>query len=74
MTLKPERSINHYMRVLHRDIGFFVIGITIIYGISGIVLLYRDTHFFRNEITIEKELSPNLSKYDLFIYIKTKYE
>ena len=26
------------MRVIHRDLGFFVVGMTLVYGISGIVL------------------------------------
>ena len=43
MEEQEKKSINHFVRSLHRDIGFFVIGLTIIYSISGIVLTYRDT-------------------------------
>lgn len=39
------------MRILHRDIGFLMIGLTLVYGVSGIILLYRDTDLF----TIDKE-------------------
>jgi hypothetical protein len=53
------------MRSLHRDIGFFVIGLTIIYCISGIVLVYRNTSFFRQEILIEKKLPPNMESMEL---------
>lgn len=53
-------SINKWMRVAHRDIGFFVIGLTIIYCISGIMLTYRDTGFLRGETFIEKNLEPGL--------------
>ena len=48
------------MRLLHRDVGFFLIGLVAIYSISGIVLIYRDTGFLKNETMIEKELSPNI--------------
>lgn len=65
MTLNEKKSINHYMRALHRDIGFFVIGLTIIYGLSGIILLYRDTNFLKNERAIEKQLAPNINEVDL---------
>lgn len=35
------KNIQHYMRVLHRDIGFFVIALTVIYCVSGIILTYE---------------------------------
>ncbi|MDD4602869.1 MAG: hypothetical protein PHF97_03575 [Bacteroidales bacterium] len=65
MEMKEKKSINHYMRSLHRDIGFFVIGLTIIYSISGIVLIYRDTDFLKHEKLVEKQLSPNIKESDL---------
>jgi hypothetical protein len=80
MGQKEKKSINHYMRSLHRDIGFFVIGLTIIYCISGILLIYRDTSFLKNKKNIERQLVPNLSENELgmalhsrnFAVIKTK--
>ncbi|MCK9203374.1 MAG: hypothetical protein M0P58_02930 [Bacteroidales bacterium] len=65
MAPKEKKSLNHYMRSLHRDIGFFVIGLTLIYGISGIVLIYRDTDFLKQEKVIEKKLNPNMDASDL---------
>lgn len=65
MGLEVKRSFNYYMRLLHRDIGFFLIGLTIIYCISGIVLIYRDTDLLRHEKLIEKKLSPNLDECEL---------
>ncbi len=56
-----------YLRILHRDLGYFFIGLTCIYGISGIILnlkpegkdpAYRETHF-------EKTLRANLSQQEL---------
>ena len=45
MEQKEKKSIHYYMRGLHRDIGFFLIGLTLIYSISGVLLIYRDTDF-----------------------------
>ncbi|MFT5729319.1 MAG: hypothetical protein ACI8PB_003484 [Desulforhopalus sp.] len=55
-----KESMYRWMRVLHRDIGFFVIGLTVIYGISGIMLTYRDTGFLKTETQIEKTIDSGL--------------
>lgn len=60
-----KKSFNYNMRCLHRDIGFFLIGITIIYSISGIVLIYRDTDLLKQDVVIERELAPNLEASEL---------
>lgn len=65
MEQNAKKSINFYMRSLHRDIGFFLIGLTLIYCISGIILVYRDTTFLKHEEKIEKKLSPNLSETEI---------
>ncbi len=65
MEEKENKSINNCIRSLHRDIGFFVIGFTIIYSISGIVLIYRDTDFLKHETLVEKTLSPNMEASEL---------
>lgn len=57
---KTKKSISNYMRSLHRDIGFFVIGLTIVFSLSGITLVYRDLDFMTYETQIEKKLSPNM--------------
>lgn len=53
------------MRSLHRDIGFIVLGLTIIYSLSGIVLIYRDSDFLKSEKIIEVQLPPNLNELEL---------
>jgi hypothetical protein len=65
MKHKEKKSIGHYMRSLHRDIGFFIIGLIVIYGISGIALIYRDTNFFKYETLVETKLSPNMEASEL---------
>jgi len=58
--MEKTTSIYRWMRILHRDIGFFVIGLTVIYGVSGIMLTYRDTGFLKSEQQVEKQLEPGL--------------
>jgi len=65
MESKVRKSLSYTMRSLHRDIGFFVIGLTIIYTISGILLIYRDSDFLKHEVNTEREIKPNLSESDL---------
>ncbi len=55
------KSTHSIMRALHRDIGYFVVGLTMIYVISGIVLVFRDTSFLKVKTEIRKELEPNLN-------------
>ncbi|MGE0079358.1 MAG: PepSY domain-containing protein [Bacteroidales bacterium] len=60
MTTKEKKSLNYYMRALHRDIGFLVIGFTLIFCISGILLIFRETDFLKQEQIVEKTISPNM--------------
>jgi hypothetical protein len=53
------------MRALHRDIGFFVIGLTFIYSISGMLLIYRDTDFLKSEKIVERQLQPNMEVFEI---------
>lgn len=46
------------MRALHRDIGFLMIGLTVIYCLSGVILVYRNTDVF----TVDKEYNESIQK------------
>ena len=61
-TLKTQgkKSLNYYMRVLHRDLGFFAVGLIIVYSLSGILLVYRDTNLMKADKQIEKKLEPSM--------------
>ena len=37
------------MRVYHRYLGFFLAGIMAIYSVSGIIMIFRDTDFLKQE-------------------------
>jgi len=60
-----EKSVASYIRALHRDIGFFVVGLTLVYALSGIVLVYRDTDFLKSNVRTEKTIAANLAPDDL---------
>lgn len=60
-----KKSIQYYMRVLHRDIGFLILGLIVIYSISGIVLTFRDTNFLKTERQVEQQLEPDLQANEL---------
>lgn len=60
------------MRVIHRYLGFFLAGIMAMYALSGMVLIFRDTDFLKNENKIVKEVEANLSPDDLGKQLKIR--
>lgn len=74
MGTDEKKPINHIIRVLHRNIGFFFLGFVLIYALSGIALIYRDSDFLKKEKTVKvilpagtktEELGPALKIRDL---------
>ena len=55
-----KATIHNRMRIWHRYLGFFLAGIMAVYSLSGIVLIFRDTNFLKQEKQIEKSLAPGL--------------
>lgn len=56
---------HHKMRVWHRYLGFFLAGIMAVYALSGIVLVFRDTDYFKNQELINEQLQPGLDSEQL---------
>ncbi|MDW3190921.1 MAG: hypothetical protein R8G66_01065 [Cytophagales bacterium] len=44
------------MRIYHRYLGFFLAGIMAVYAISGIILIFRNTDFLKQETIVEKQI------------------
>ena len=65
MEKKEKKSFNRIMRSLHRDAGYLIFGFVIIYALSGIVLIYRDTDFMKKDVIRERTLAPNLGPEEL---------
>ena len=53
------------VRSWHRDIGFFVIGLTLIYALSGIVLIFRDTDFLKQEKKVIRSIESGKQESEL---------
>lgn len=61
---KSGKSYRYWLRILHRDLGFLMIGVCFIYGISGILLNHmdgKDPSYKVEEysLQLEKNLSTN---------------
>lgn len=63
MSKKPTLSTT--MRIVHRYLGFFLAGIMAVYALSGIILIFRDSDFLKQEKQIVKTVKPNASGDDL---------
>lgn len=49
------------IRAIHRYLGYFLVGIIIMYATSGIIMTFRDTDFLKSEKTVEKKLEPGIT-------------
>ncbi len=65
-------KIRRKMRDLHNNVGFIIVGLVVIYALSGIVQTYRDTDFLKHEIKNEKTIEPHLDAEKLGKAIKQK--
>ena len=60
-----NQDFSFKMRVIHRYLGFFLAGIMAMYSLSGIVLIFRDTDFLKNEKQITKQIKTNATPEEL---------
>ena len=61
MEQKGTKSVVRVMRALHRDIGFLMVGLMVIYSLSGTLLIHRGTNFMKHDVITERTLSPNMT-------------
>lgn len=62
-----KKNLRKWLRLLHRDLGFFVVGLTLVYGISGFILNHKKTSedpAFKT-ISFEEQLPPLLTVSEL---------
>ncbi len=60
-----SKPLSFYMRIFHRYIGFFLAGIMAVYAISGIVLIFRETDFLKQEKQVVKTVKPGAKSDEL---------
>lgn len=63
-------KIRKLLRILHRDFGYFIVGMTIVYGLSGIFLNHRhdfnpDYKIFITEFQVELPPKSGLTEKDV---------
>ena len=61
MEQKEKSGITRTIRGLHRDIGYLMVGLIVIYSLSGILLLHRGTNFLKHNIKSERTIAPGLT-------------
>ncbi|HBH48929.1 MAG TPA: peptidase [Bacteroidales bacterium] len=73
---KQNKSFRKVLRILHRDLGYIFIGLTIIYGISGIILNLKDTEKdpAYKEIRFEGQLEINLTPEEIHAIWEHEFE
>ncbi|GAB6039053.1 hypothetical protein JCM15519_36120 [Fundidesulfovibrio butyratiphilus] len=60
-----SKTISRQIRCLHRDIGFLLIGITLLYAVSGIILVYRETDFMKTSKSVSTTLAQDMTPEEL---------
>ncbi len=68
--MKWSTKLSKWMRIIHRDLGYLLVGITIIYGISGFLLNHmngKDPAYHSTESTIK--IHQQLNKEELEIHL-----
>lgn len=65
-------NIQKIMRAMHRDIGFLVIGLTLIFAVSGIILVHRDSDLLKAPRQVEKRFHPYLNKFELGLALRMR--
>ncbi|PRP66452.1 PepSY domain-containing protein [Nonlabens agnitus] len=55
------RKTSNKVRMYHRYLGFFLAGIMAVYAISGVALIFRNTDYLKQQVTVEETLDSNLS-------------
>jgi hypothetical protein len=65
-------ELSNKMRIWHRYLGFFLVGIMAVYAISGVILIFRDTDFLKNEIKFNQDYKPGVEGEELGKMLKVR--
>ncbi|CAN5712868.1 hypothetical protein BH10BAC2_BH10BAC2_17000 [soil metagenome] len=60
-----SKPLSTNMRIWHRYLGYFLAGIMTIYALSGIIMIFRDTDFLKQEKPVVKQVKPNAAPDEL---------
>ena len=57
-----NKGLHSKMRIIHRYLGFFLAGIMMVYALSGMTLIFRDTDAFKQTKQVQKKVDPGLNQ------------
>jgi hypothetical protein len=63
--MSKKLNLNVTMRIFHRYLGFFLSGIMSVYALSGVVLIFRDSDFLKQEKQVVKTIKVDASGEEL---------
>lgn len=69
---RPKQTLQYKMRQIHRVLGYLMVGILIVYSLSGITLLFRTGDFLKRTDHVELALQPGLDAKALENELKIK--
>lgn len=58
--MSSRNTVHNTMRTWHRYLGFFLAGIMAVYALSGIVMIFRDTDFLKQDKVMNRKIDPQL--------------
>lgn len=64
--------MNQKMRIWHRYLGFYLVGVMAVYAVSGTILIFRRTDTFKKEQVTEKQFEKGLTAEELTQQLKIK--
>ena len=67
-----KKSSGLYMRIIHRYLGFFLAGIMAVYALSGVVLIFRDTDFLKQDKQVDKVIDAGMAPSELGKVLRIK--
>lgn len=64
--------MNNYFRIIHRYLGYFLAGIMLVYALSGVVMIFRDTDFLKQTQQVERKVEPSLASRDVARIVRVR--
>lgn len=69
---RKRRDFYSVVRSLHRDLGFLTVGLTIVFALSGSLLVFRDTPFMKVKQTEEMQLASGMDAVELSQHVRVR--
>jgi hypothetical protein len=70
-----SKNVRKWLRLIHRDLGYFVVGITLVYAISGIILNHKKPQHdpAYKTIRFDETVTKNMSISELQYYFTSEH-